>query len=112
MSVLENARRHYQEALSGELLSVEVPEWNTTIYFRPIASLSQEEKALKLHAEGKLTEALVETLIVKALDEEGKKLFKPADRIALMKEVDPAVIIRVVTEINEAIGAAKEAGKN
>ena len=45
-------------------------------------------------------EALVETLIQKALDENGKRLFSNADRDILLREVDPNVMIRVATAIN------------
>ena len=43
---------------------------------------------------------LIETLILKALDAEGKPMFNRLDKIAMMNEVDPAVITRVVGEIN------------
>lgn len=100
MSVLNNATSHFKEQLSAGLQSVEVPEWKTTIYFKPTSSFAVEQKIIALHAKGELVEALVETLLAKALDEEGKRLFKMADKPVLMNEVSPDVIIRIAAAIN------------
>lgn len=100
MSVLQNATSHFKEQLAGGLKSIEVPEWKTTIYFKPATPFAVEQKIISLHQKGELVEALVETLLAKALDEDGKKLFKMADKPVLMNEVDPNVIIRVVAEMN------------
>lgn len=108
-SVLNNARSHFRGALAQEMLSVEVPEWNTTIYFKAATSFAVEQKIIELHGKGNLVEALVETLLSKSLTEDGKKMFTPADKVVLMREVDPEVIITVVTAINQAKAAAKEA---
>ncbi len=80
---------------------VVVPEWDTTLYFRPATTFAQEQGVVKLHTEGKMTEALVETLITRALDEDGKRVFKGADRVVLMNEVDPGIMMRVITELNK-----------
>lgn len=109
MSVLSNAKEHMQTVLAQGLQKIEVPEWQTTIHFKPASTFAQEQKVIELHSKGKLVEALVETLIQKSLDSEGKKLFTAADRIVLMREVDPEVIIRVVGQMNEAKEAAKDA---
>mgnify|MGYP006081367483 CR=1 FL=1 len=103
MSILENATAHYKAQLSGILQSIEVPEWETTIYFKGITSLADEQKVLKLHTEGKLAEALVESIISKACDADGKKLFKGADRVTLMHEVDPEVLMRLASHINKGV---------
>lgn len=100
MSVLAKAREHYKSQLSGELQSIEVPEWETTVYYKSTSNFLQEQKIIKLHGEGKMVEALVETLIQKALDADGKKMFSSADRDIMLREVDPNVMIRVATAIN------------
>lgn len=107
-SVLGNATAHFKGALSGELKHVEVPEWDSTIYFRTATTFATEKKILDLHSKGETVEALVETLISKSLDKDGKKVFTSADKVVLMREVDPEVIIRVVG----AMQAAKEEAKN
>jgi hypothetical protein len=108
MSVLNKAKGHFRDQLAGELNSMEVPEWETTIYWKNVATFVQEQKVIELHGKGELVAALVETLIQKALDKDGKPVFKNADRDVLMREVDPNVIIRVCTQIN----ATKEAGES
>ena len=100
MSVLEKAKQHYKSQLAGEIQSIEVPEWETTVYYKSTNNFMAEQKIIQLHTQGKMVEALIETLIQKALDENGNKMFRPADRDILLREVDPQVIIRVCTQIN------------
>ena len=101
MSVLAKATEHYKEKLGGAMSSIDVPEWDTTVYYKQIVNFSQQQRIIKLSQEGKVVEALVETLIVKALDKDGKRMFSVADRDVLMREVDPDVILRVCTAINK-----------
>ena len=108
MSVLQSARGHFKDQLAGELNSIKVPEWDTTVYYKNISTFVQEQKIIELHAKGELVSALVETLLQKALNKDGKQLFKNADRDILMREVDPNVIIRVCTEINASKVKAEE----
>ena len=61
----------------------------------------QESKIVELQSQGKTVEALLQSLIMRALDKEGKPLFTPADKQELMREVDPNVILRIVTEMND-----------
>ena len=97
-SVLGNATAHFKSALSGELKSVEVPEWDTTIYWK-IGGLNfaSQNKIMELTSSGKSAEALVEMLILRSLDSEGKKMFKLMDKQEIMREVDPNVILKVVS---------------
>jgi len=100
--ILDNAKGHFRDQLSGEMNKIEVPEWETTVYFKNVSTFVQEKKVIELHAKGELVAALVETLLQKALDKDGKRLFSHGDRDILMREVDPNVIIRVCTLINDA----------
>jgi len=100
--VLERATAHFREKIGGELKHIYVPEWETKIYFKNSISLREQSKLIELAQQGKTTEALVESLIVKARNEDGTKMFNMPDKVTMMNEVDPAVIIRVVGEINEA----------
>ena len=100
MSVIDNAKKHFSEKASGELKVITVPEWKTDLYFKSINNFATESKIIELTQQNKLTEALIETLIQKALTAEGKPMFNRLDKIAMMKEVDPAVITRVVSEMN------------
>lgn len=109
MSVLDNAKNHFQGALAQNLVKIDVPEWQTSIWFKPASTFAQEQKVIELHSKGKLVEALVETLIMKSLNEDGTKMFVPADKIVLMREVDPDIIVNIVSAMNEAKEAAKGA---
>lgn len=107
-SVLDNAKNHFKGALAQELVSIEVPEWETTIYFKAATTFASEQKIIELHQKGNLVEALVETLLVKSLTADGKKMFSNADKVVLMRQVDPDVIIKVVSAMNDAKQEAKD----
>ena len=99
--VLDAATSHFREKINTGQQSITVPEWNNTkIYFKPTVTLKEQSKLIELATQGKSVEALVETLIVKARNEDGTKMFSPAEKVVFMNEVDPTVLIRVVTEIN------------
>lgn len=101
MSIIEKAVQDFQSKVSGGLNSVEVPEWDTTIYYKRTWSLKQQEPVNRLNSQGKATEAVVETLIIRALDEDGRPVFKRADKTELMNKVDPDVIARIVIEMSK-----------
>tara|TARA_R100001594_G_scaffold25118_1_gene49208 strand:- start:29 stop:373 length:345 start_codon:yes stop_codon:yes gene_type:complete len=102
MSITDKISKHYQASIGGELKKIHVKEWDTDIYFRTTYSLRDEELVLKLQTEGKTVQALVESIIVKARTKGGERLFHDADRIRLMNEADPLVVIKVASEINNA----------
>lgn len=103
-TVINNVTAHYKTKLAGQLLSMEVPEWNTTIYYRSTSSLRAESYIMSFTQQGKTAEALVETIIQKSFDSEGNKLFKETDRAALLNEADPKILIRVAAKLNSASG--------
>lgn len=100
--VLDKATSHFRSKISGEMKKIHVPEWECDIYFKPTMTLKEQGKLVELASAGKQVEALVESLIVKARNQDGTKMFAMPDKITLLNEVDPSVIIRVVGEINEA----------
>ena len=100
MSVLDNAKKHFSDRVSGNLKKITVEEWKTDIFYKPVNNFAVESWIIELSQKNRLTEALIETLILKALDAEGKPMFNRLDKIAMMNEVDPAVITRVVGQIN------------
>lgn len=100
--VLDKATSHFREKVSAEMKFVYVPEWDAKIFFKPSITLREQSKLIELASQGKQVEALCESLIVKARNEDGTKMFSTVDKVTLMNEVDPNVIIRVVGEINSA----------
>lgn len=113
--ILDKATAHFRNRISGEMQSITVPEWDCKIWFKSATTLKEQSKLIELSQQGKTVEALVESLIVKARNEDGTKMFSMPDKMVLLNEVDPAVIIRVVGEINEAnagIDSLEEVEKN
>ena len=102
MSAIDRASAHFRNILSQGLQGpIAVPEWQTEVWYKPATTFAQEAKIVELTSQGKTVEALVEGLIMRALDRDGKPLFAKADKTQLMREVDPNVIMRVVTEMND-----------
>jgi hypothetical protein len=98
--ILEKATAHFRNKLGGELHKITVPEWECDIYFKGSNTLREEGRIVQLSQEGKSVEALVETLIVKARNADGTKMFGMPDKMIFMNEVDPTVLVRIVTEMN------------
>ena len=106
-AIIDAAKSHFRSKIGNELKSIEVPEWEVNgepakIYFRPSINFLQQEKILALADQDKKGEAIVESLIQRALDAEGNRMFRSANRTELMRSVDPEVISRVVTQISSA----------
>ena len=111
-SVLDKAKGHYQAQIK-EMNSFEVPEWETTIYFRKVTNLAQEAEVVELTRRNKTVEAMVTTIVNKARDEDGKPIFTKHDKATLLNEVDPAVILRIAEKINGgALPKVEELEKN
>lgn len=98
--ILEKATAHFRNQIGGEMKSIDVPEWECKIFFKAANSLREEGRILELSQQGKAIEALVESLLVRARNEDGSKMFTMADKMILMNEVDPKVLIRIVGELN------------
>ena len=110
--VLEKATAHFRNKISGEMRKIEVPEWECNIWVKNSATLREESKILELSQQGKSVEALVESIIVKARNEDGTKMFTMPDKMTFMNEIDPQIIIRVAADINNIPMSMDEAEKN
>lgn len=106
--VLQNATAHFKNQVAGEMKSVEVKQWDTTIYFRPVTTFAQQMKVIEYTAKGDQASALIETVIQRCLDENGKKVFTHADWDVLMNQVDPEVLISIVGVMNRSNKKAEE----
>jgi len=102
MNITDKISKHYQSVIAGEMLCYHCDEWDADIYYRKTYALKDEAKMIELQSQGKTLEALVESIIQKARDKDGKRLFHDADRIKLMNEADPQVVVRIATIINNA----------
>lgn len=110
--VLDKATAHFRNKISGEMRKISVPEWECDIWVKSSSTLREESKILELSQQGKSVEALVESIIVKARNEDGTKMFGMPDKMIFMNEVDPNVIIRVAADINNVPLTMDEAEKN
>ena len=112
MSVIANAKGHFKTKLTDKLECIDVPEWETKIYFKGSATLKQTEEVVALHRENKVAEALAQTLVSRALNEDGTKMFTIADKFDLMNSVDPEVITTVASHILNSEPEAVDIEKN
>jgi hypothetical protein len=84
------------------LVPIPVPEWSTTVYYWPEMTLG-ERRDIFLHArqDGESTvmdlEAIAVTLMVRARDASGRRLFARAERLELMNEYDANVMAQIVS---------------
>ena len=101
MSLLAKAKGHYTNILAKEPLKIEVPEWDATVYAKPSIPLAKLGEIMELANSGKSAEAMVMTLIYRLMDEEGNPVFRKAERNEIMRQVDPDVISRIVTQMSE-----------
>jgi hypothetical protein len=99
-SAIELVKKQFQAKIAGKLNQYTVEEWGIDVYYRSITTLKQEAKIVELSTQGKNVEALVEAVIIKALDEDGKPLFSQYDKASLMNEADPAVILKLSRVLN------------
>jgi hypothetical protein len=100
--VLEAAKAHFKDILAQGLKGpIKVPEWEAEVWYKPATTFQQESKIVELTSQGKTVEALVESLIMRALDAEGKPLFTRADKPELMRAVDPSIIMRIMADMND-----------
>ena len=116
MSVLEKASAQFREKISGELQFVEVPEWGEPdkplkIYYKPAINFKAQGKILALFKADKDEEAVCQSLIIKALDEDGKHIFKQTDMPNLLHEGDPDVVNRILGDMATNIDDAEELKK-
>jgi hypothetical protein len=116
-AILEAAKVQFRDRMSGKLQSSEVPEWivkgePAVIYYKPSMNFKEQGEVLKLHSENKQAEAVAMTFILRAMDENGTKLFKRANLTEFMQSVDPEVISRVVSEMGGDDADMEEATKN
>jgi hypothetical protein len=86
---------------------IAIPEWDLTIYCTPI-SVAERTRIYKGQRDDNDYETVVNILLVKAKDKDGKPIFTIADKATLLQKADSGVVIRVAAEIM-AGGAPKAA---
>lgn len=99
-TILQKATAHFREQLNNPMEVIDVPEWGTKIHYKRVTTLKEESKVMELSQQGKTVEALVESIIMRARNEDGSKMFNMPDKITMMNEIDPKVIIRIASAMN------------
>jgi hypothetical protein len=100
VAVLGAAAAHWRARIGEELRSIEVPEWEldgepVRVYWRPVLNMREREQIDRKLDAGRIA-YLVESLLVRARDAEGRPLWRELDRERLMREADSDVVLRVV----------------
>ena len=99
MSTLQQrAQAHFLEKRE-RLVSVEVPEWGGRVYFHPAMSARERAAIWKYYGDGDNYGAILESILVRALDENGRRLFAEAARDELRDRYDPDVLERISIEM-------------
>ncbi len=108
--IMANAKKHFRDQISGSLKGpIEVPEWGTDgqpveVYYKAKINFNQMNEIVNLQANGKILESIVTSLIIRCLDEDGKPLFRKANKTEMMRGFDPDVMIRVSTDMGDTYG--------
>lgn len=97
--ILSAAKADYA-AKQRALHSVEVPEWGLVVYWGPL-TLAENERILSAYDKSTAAGA-AETLVVRARDANGERIFPGVERDTLMTKVDAAVVARIVTAMRLA----------
>ena len=96
--ILESAKEHFK---SIDRKLVEVPEWDLTIYSKPL-TLADKRKLTRTTKPDDVT-LFANVLLLKAEDDKGNKIFKLDDKHSLMHSTDPDIVARVANQILDVI---------
>lgn len=108
-NIMEKVKDHFRN-IRQELREYYCEEWDETIYFKPM-NLEENDRIFK-YVQADSLEMLVQTLIVRALDADGNKMFKNMDRKELMKHADPRVITKICEAMSDTVEEPDELEKN
>ena len=111
MGIKENGKAHFKAKLAGDLLCIDVPEWGGKIYHRAAINGVKQGQILALYEKGKIVDSVCMSLIMRALDEDGNAIWRPAELGELMRQFDTEVISRVVEQMADAEIGVDEAKK-
>ena len=109
---IEKAVKHFEGIATGAMQEFYIDEWETTIYYRPTLTWNEQAKLIDLSTQGKSSEALIETIIIRCKERDGSPMFTTADRTTLKNSVDPDVIVKIVGHLNKSASSLEEAEKN
>ena len=103
MSVIDIAKSHFDNI---GVQSMEVSEWKdenakpVILYWNPI-TLLEKNRLLKKSDTLNDIAILADVIVMKALDKDGKKVFKLEDKQTLMNSADPNILQRIAQKMVE-----------
>ena len=103
-SVLEKAQTHFKNIIDDEMKSYYCKEWDSTVYYKPTLTWKEQSEILDAGQKSS-ADAIIKTLIIRARNKDGSKMFSNVDKVILENDVDPDVIVKVVGAIN--LGSSK-----
>ncbi len=92
------------------LKSMVVPEWETTIYYKPLTG-EELDTVYELVDRSAVAKGNVQTVILKALDETGARVFKNDDLETLCSKAFIGTINRIASAMTEVV-TPEQAEKN
>lgn len=107
MDAIDLVREHFA---SLGVKKLEVPEWKITVFAAPV-TLAEKNRLYRKSKDNDM-ELLVDLVVMKAQDENGKKLFEADHRATLLNKADPNVVARVAHWILSGEGPSSEELKN
>ena len=69
-------------------------------FFRPV-TLHEQGVIFGLQNAGQTDEAVAMTIILRARNEDGSKMFKKAEKFEILHKVDPEVITNIINAMND-----------
>ena len=105
-SNLKNAVEKYKKELLNNTRKIEVTELPNedgspmVIYVRPL-TLKVRNELLEYAETGQVIDLLVATIVVRSVDEDGKRFWTNTDKKYFMEHQDGDFVTRFATEINE-----------
>lgn len=112
-SVIATLQDDYKKKLSASMKSHEVSDLGITIYWKP-ENMAQRARYYSGLLKSDIS-AFVDVVIHRALNVQGGRMFKEADKNVLLKEVDPEILMEMANAIlsnDEADQDYNEAAKN
>ena len=96
-SILDQAEEQFS---SIKRKTIEVPEWETTIYAKPLTLNEKRKLYRNLGSKSDdISLMMVESVILKAEDKDGKKMFSAQDILGFKTKADTNIIAEVSTKI-------------
>ena len=101
MKAIEQAKAHFKTLKTK---TIEVAEWGNEdgpliIYVEPFTLKDKAKLQAVTKVSGSEIDALVELVVMKALDKNGEKLFTIEDKHALRNAVDSRILEKISSEI-------------